>query len=361
VAQARRGRDTRLVSRCRVAFDRPSGIVEAETEDLSARGLFIRTEALLPVGEETEVRVVLPDGTLLVLRARVAHMLTPTSARALGRHPGMGFELVGRDTPELIRLRTYIDNLKTEITNPGLSTTTQVIVCEPSAPMRTRMARSLEAAGFQVSAVANATEALAMCAVWRPDAIVAAATMDTMTGVDLAYAMSEHSTLSDVPLVLTGEEGDLSRLEAFRAGIRDYIPIPFLDEELVIRVHRIAAPGPQSSQGLRGNLVDIGLGTLLTLFEFERKSGVLLVIRSGEIARIFVSEGKILKVEASPANGLTRPKDRLMRLLDWRDGHFEFSPAAIGGRDEIGVTITALLLEHARTRDEQTGKGKPIR
>jgi len=360
VAHARRGRDTRLVSRCRVAFDRPSGIVEAETEDLSARGLFIRTEALLPVGEETEVRVVLPDGTLLVLRARVAHMLTPSAARALGRHPGMGFELVGRDTPELIRLRTYIDNLKTEITNPGLSTTTQVIVCEPSAPMRTRMARSLEAAGFKVSAVANATEALTMCAVWRPDAIVAAATMDTMTGIDLAYAMSEHSTLSDVPLLLTGDEGDLGRLEAFRAGVRDYIPIPFLDEELVIRVHRIAAPSPGSSQGLRGSLGDIGLGTLLSLFEFERKSGILLVLRTGEIARIFVSEGKLLKVESSSTNGAARPKDRLMRLLDWREGHFEFSPAAIGGRDELGVTVTALLLEHARKSDEATGKGKPI-
>jgi len=312
----------------------------------------------LPVGEETEVRVVLPDGSLLSLRARVAHMLTPSSARALGRHPGMGFELIGRDSPDQLRLRSYIDNLKTEITNPGLTTTTQVIVCEPSAPMRTRMAGCLEAAGFKVSAVSNATEVLEMCAVWRPDAIIAASDMDMMTGIDLAYAMSEHSTLSDVPLVLTGEEGDLGRLEAFRAGVRDYIPIPFLDEELVIRVHRIAAPGPQASQGLRGSLVDIGLGTLLSLFEFERKSGILLVLRSGEIARIFVSEGKILKVESSQTNGApTTPKGRLMRLLDWRDGQFEFSPAAIGGRDELGVTVTALLLEHARTRDEESSPG----
>lgn len=365
MAHARRGREPRLVSRCRVAFDRPSGIVEAETEDLSARGLFIRTDALLPVGEQTEVRIVLPDGSLLALQARVAHMLTPAAARALGRHPGMGFELVEHDTPELIRLRSYIDNLKTEVTNTDLSTTTQVIVCEPSTPMRTRMARGLEAAGFKVSAVANATEALEMCAVWRPDAIVAAAAMETMTGVDLAYAMSEHSTLSDVPLVLTGEEGDLGRLEAFRAGVRDYIPIPFLDEELVIRVHRVAAPATSTRGGLRGSLVDIGLGTLLSLFEFERKSGILLLLRNGEIARVFVSEGKILKVESSTANGVVRPpaarpKDRLMRLLDWRDGQFEFTPAAIGGRDEVGVTVTALLLEHARTRDEETGKGKPI-
>jgi CheY-like chemotaxis protein len=188
--------------------------------------------------------------------------------------------------------------------------------------------------------------------VWRPDAIVSAAALQGMTGLDLAIAMSEHQTLAQVPLILIGEDGDLGRLEAFRAGVRDYIPQPFLDEELVIRVHRIAAPPSVTNPGLRGSLVDIALGTLLSLLEFERKSGVLLLLGAGEIARVFVAEGKCIKIESSVANGVTRARDRLMKLLDWRDGQFEFSPMAIGGRDEIGVSTTQLLLEHARRHDE---------
>jgi len=351
VASARRSRDQRLVSRCRVEFDRPSGPVEAETEDISSRGLFIRTEALLPVGEDTPLRLTLPDGTELLLHGRVAHMLTPSAARALGRHPGMGFELTGGDASARLKLRAHVDTLKTEITSPGLSTTMQLVVVEPSTPLRTRMQRCLESAGFKVSACASPMEALEASAQWRPDAIVCAATMDSMTGVELAYAMAEHTTLSDVPLVLTGDEGDLSRLEAFRAGVRDYIPKPFLDEELVIRVHRVLAPvAPVANPGLRGNLVDIGLGTLLSLFEFERKSGILLLLRDGEIARLFVSEGRILKVESSVGNG--QPRERLMRLLDWHVGQFEFSPCAIGGKDELGTSVTQVLLEHARVHDE---------
>ena len=325
--------------------------MEAETEDLSARGLFIRTEALLPVGEETELRLTLPDGSELVLRARVAHMLTPSSARALGRHSGMGFEIIGGESAARLKLRAHVDGMRTEITSPGLSTTTQVIVVEPSTPLRTRMARCLQSAGFKVTACVSAMEALEACAELRPDAIVAASQLESMTGIDLAYAMSDHDTLSDVPLILTGDDSDLGRLDAFRAGVRDYIPKPFLDEELVIRVHRVAAPvTPTTNPGLRGNLVDIGLGTLLSLFEFERKSGILLVLRCGDIARIFVSEGKILKVEASAGTGA--PRERLMMLLDWADGQFEFSPCAIGGRDEVGTTVTQLLLEHARISDE---------
>src|SRR5215468_2587378 len=226
VAISRRGRDQRLVSRCRVMFDRPSGPVMAETEDLSPRGLFIRTEALMDVGEETEIRLELPDGEVLVLQGRVAHMLTPVAARTLGRHAGMGFELVGDDSPDKLKLRTHLDEKRTEATSPGLAETTQVVIVEPSGPLRTRMKRALENAGFKVTAVPNPMLALESCAVHRPDAIVAAGTLGAMSGTDFAYAMSEHATLSDVPLVLTGDDGDHSRLEAFRAGVRDYIPTP---------------------------------------------------------------------------------------------------------------------------------------
>lgn len=331
-------------------FDRPSGRVVAETEDLSARGLFIRTDSLLPVGEQTEIAVELPDGRRLTLFGRVAHMLTPSAARALGRHPGMGFELTGPETGARLQLRAHIDSLKTEITNPGVSAPSQVIVVEPNPPLRTRMARCLETAGFKVTAVGAPTEALAASARWRPDAIIAASEMDAMSGIELAFAMAEHATLSDVPLVLVGDDGDQQRLEAFRAGVRDFVPRPFLDEELVIRVHRIAAPPAPGASGLRGSLVDISLGTLLSLFEFERKSGSLVLLRGTDTARVVVAEGRIIEVDASSGTGT--PRDRVMRLLDWRDGQFEFSPAAVGGRDELGISISALLLEHARLSDE---------
>jgi CheY-like chemotaxis protein len=283
-------------------------------------------------------------------------MLTPSAARTLGRHAGMGFELLGGDNVAKIKLRAHVESMRQEITNPGLSTTTQVLLVEPSPPLRTRMQRALESAGFKITAVSSVPEALQACAVWRPDAVVSASQMDGMTGIDLAYAMSEHATISDVPIVLTGDDADIGRLEAFRAGVRDYIPKPFIDEELVIRTHRAAAPQTSSvSPGLRGALGDISLGTLLSLFEFERKSGVLLLLHEGDVARVFVSEGRVLKVEAS-RGGIT-PRDRLMRLLDWRAGHFEFSPCAVGGRDEIGLPIMQILLEHARRSDEASNIG----
>lgn len=319
---------------------------------MSLRGVFIRTEALLPVGEETELRLTLPTGKVLAMQARVAHMLTPSSARAVGRHPGMGFELMGGpDMSYRAHLRDHIDRVRADVANAKLSTTTQAIVVEPSSPLRFRMERCLESAGFKVTVCVSATAALDTCKAKQPDVIVCAAKVDGFGGVDLAYAMADHGTLAAVPLVLTGDDSDLSRLEAYRAGIRDYVPKPFLDEELVIRVHRVvAAVAPRANPGLHGNLADIGLGTLLSLFEFERKSGVLLLLRDGEVARVFVAEGKVLKVEANISIG--QPRQRMMQLLDWRAGHFEFSPCPVAGRDELQLSTTQLLLEHARQTDE---------
>jgi len=350
VANTRRDGD-RLVSRCQIELDHVSGTGDGETEDLSSSGLYVRTDMRLPIGDEVDLRLTLPDGAIVALYARVAHVLKPSAARALGRHVGMGLELIGPDTPARQRLVAHIDSLRGEVAHPEMSTITSVVIVDPSAPMRSRMTRCLETAGFAVTAVASATAALDACAVSRPEAIVAASIMPAMTGVDLAYAMSEHKVLSEVPLVLIGDDGDLERLEAFRAGVRDYIPVPFLDEELVIRIHRVATPAQVTSPGLRGSLIDIGLGTLLSLLEFERKSGVLLVLRRHELARVFIAGGKILTVETTTGGGPA--KDRLMRLLDWNDGRFEFSPAEIARRDELGVSVTQALLEHARTRDEQ--------
>jgi CheY-like chemotaxis protein/Tfp pilus assembly protein PilZ len=339
------------VARCRVEFDRPSGKVEATTEDLSLRGLFIRTDQLLPIGELTRLKLTLPDERDLMFIARVIHIRLPSAARVLGRHSGMGLELRG-DPSVLKILGDFLENARKEVASPAISNPTQVVVAEPGAELRGRLSLCLSAVGFQVSAFESALEVIAASSGWRPDAVIAAAQMSPMSGVELAHAMAEHKNLMDVPLFLIGEDAsDMSRLEAYRAGVSDFIPSPFLDEELIIRVSRVVVPQSPSTAALRGDLADVGIGTLLSLFEYERKSGVLLVLRPGELMRAFLYDGAILKIESGDL--ALSPRSRVMRLLDWNEGRFEFTATAVAGNDEVGASTTSLLLEHARLRDER--------
>lgn len=353
--RSRPARAPRVVARCQVEFERLDRRVVAESEDLSRRGAFVRTDELLPVGEVTDLRLTLPDGACFHVFARVAHLLSPSAARALGRHVGMGFEFLevegGAD-----EFAHHLGGVIDELTPPPttVADVLHLVIAEPSAPLRARMATALSNAGYIVEEYADGAEAYAACAARPPDGVIAAAAMDGLDGATLVRALGAHPRLGGVPVVMVSDDAsDHTRLEAFRSGVRDYISRPFLDEELVIRVRRataLAPRGPAEGAMLRGDLAEISLATLLSLFEYERKSGILLVLDGHRAARLFIASGRVVKVEAGADDA--PPRARLMGLLDWPGGHFEFSSCEVVGSDEVGVPTTQLLLEHARVRDE---------
>ncbi len=355
--RSRLTREPRVVARCEVSFERMDQRVRAESEDLSRRGIFVRTDELLPVGAVTEIDITLPDSLTFKVFARVAHLLSPSSARALGRHVGMGFEFLDTDGGGLEALSAYLDDLIEELTPPAthLPTTMLAYVAEPSAPLRERIAAALEPAGFIVEAFVDGNEIYVAATARPPDVIIAATDMPGMDGLTLVRTLTVHPRLSQVPMVLVSDDpSDLTRLQAFRLGVREYITKPFLEEELVIRVHRVAVSVPRGSAEsamLRGNLAEISIATLLSLLEFERKSGILVVLAADQAARLFVAAGRVVKVEAP---GGRDARERLMSLLDWTAGAFEFSGCEVVGTDELGMPTTQMLLEHARISDERS-------
>jgi DNA-binding response OmpR family regulator len=156
---------------------------------------------------------------------------------------------------------------------------------------------------------------------------------------------------------MSDDSSDITRLRAYRLGVKDFIQRPFTDEELVIRMRRLVQSARQGNERitLRGNLAEIGLGTLLSLLEFERKSGILAVLADAEVSRLFIASGRVVKVE-STAPDATTSKDKLLRALDWQAGNFEFSACEVVGTDEVNLPTHFILLEHARLHDENKDK-----
>jgi CheY-like chemotaxis protein len=355
-------RERRIVTRCNVEFERGGQRTVAETEDLSLNGAFVRTEALLPVGAVVSLTLRVATGAPVVVVSRVVHALGPAAAALLGRSPGIGLAFLEHTTEGRDGLRDYLDHVAElapdRIAMPGQAF---AIVADPSAPRRERIVNALGAIGFESLVFEGATAALDACGEFTPDVVVAPLEMPDLDGVSLLARMRARPALCDVPVVLLDEPGaDLERLQAFRMGVRDVVSQPFTDEELCIRVRRAALEARRSPSEpvLRGELGEISLGTLLSLFEFERKSGVLLVFGDEAAARLSVASGRIVRVdapgteedEARPFAGL----QRLMRVLDWVEGRFEFTAGPVlPGLDEVGMSTSEVLLEHARQKDER--------
>ena len=87
------------------------------------------------------------------------------------------------------------------------------------------------------------------------------------------------------------------------------------------------------------------------MIEQDRKSGVLTLTRSDQLAWLTFIDGRLVRVRASDHRGDARAT--LMRVLDWTDGFFELAAGVTDGEVEVVESITHLLLEHARVSDER--------
>jgi CheY-like chemotaxis protein len=358
-----RPREDRQPVSCPVELTLDEQRVIAITQDLSSRGLFLRTVRPFALGAIHAVSLHLPDQAPVQARARVAHLLTEAEARTLGRQPGVGLELVEMTGENRVRLESFLGQSGQGRPSWSSSDRTRVLLCDPSSRLLERVSLELAQAGFEVVTAVNGAEALARCMRQIPALVVTALKMPVMDGWKLLRRLQDERDLAGVPVVVIEDDvSDLVRLRAYQVGVRDFIPKPFTVAELAIRLRRVvpASPLPADRTAtalgeaavLRGKLAGIGVGTLLTLLEYERKSGLLDLVSGKTVASVLIGSGSIVKVHLpdAPANASTEQK--LMKLLDWKTGRFRFQSGDVTVPAEGGLPVTHLLLEHARLTDE---------
>jgi DNA-binding response OmpR family regulator len=243
----------------------------------------------------------------------------------------------------------------------------RIVVVDDDARYREMAAEPFRSRGDTVYTVSDGLEALAACLKDPPDVILSDVQMPRMDGWQLLRLVRARPSLSSVPVIfLTTLGGESERLLGYQLGVDAYIPKPYDAGELLQRVHQIvrrarnSRTSPAARTTLRGEIEHVGLSSLMTFVEMERKSGVLLVI-SGDVARLFFSEGRLLRAEIEGTSPPLSSRAAAMRILDAVSGQFEFAPQDVTEKDELGMPVTALLLEHAREIDERRRPGSPPR
>jgi len=93
---------------------------------------------------------------------------------------------------------------------------------------------------FNVSIKHNGKEALAWIMEGNiPNVVVLDLNMPEMNGIEFIKEIRKFNYLDKIPLVvLSGEEGVNSRIEAFREGADDFLIKPFNPTELTVRINR---------------------------------------------------------------------------------------------------------------------------
>lgn len=322
----RADRERRIGILLPIEFERLGQRVTGMAGNISRNGIYMRTETFMPVGEIVELGISLPKGMMVKVVGRAVHSLERRTAHSLGRYAGIGFHFIDQNTPALEAIAEMIDEIAGEVSAPLCDKPIRLVLAHGDARMLDRMATVLGEAGYAVEAHSNGVEAYAACLQQSPEIVIASEDMPIMDGAALAAQ-------------ITQEKLDVSVL---------FVSRPFTDEELCAQVARLIGER-RARPALRVNLREMSLGALLSFLEQGRKTGTVTALRGDVLIELRVREGRIVYVTGEKGDD---PRTRLLDLLDWTYGVFEFHAGPVQEEDQVRWSTSKLLFEHARTRDE---------
>ncbi len=203
-----RRQHARFSSRLEVRFPNAPALANAWTTNLSQGGVFVETDSPPPLNSLVALTLVLPEGATLELSGQVVHVLSPATARAQGKRPGVGvsFEAQAASLAEKIEplLARYRDRKP------------RVLVVDDSEFFRKVLASELTSAGMDVEMAEDGQEALTKLSrvLYALDLMVLDLKMPGMDGRTLLKRIRQDRLDADLKvLVLSGgSEEELANL-----------------------------------------------------------------------------------------------------------------------------------------------------
>lgn len=242
-----------------------------------------------------------------------------------------------------------------------------ILVADDDAWILRMVTTVLEKRGYSVETAVDGDEALSRALAHPPDLLITDVMMPKVDGWSLVRQLRAHAELALLPVIfLTALSSENDRIRGFRLGADDYVVKPFRFEELELRVAKTLRRTAKAAEdvraqikgsGLNGDLSQVGLASLLTLIEMERKTGVLQ-LRSfeGRRGRVVVRAGKVIQARLEDANEPINAAC-VYHFLTWSAGEFEFAASPVDIEDEVNTSTMHLLMEGARLLDEANSNG----
>ncbi len=207
---------------------------------------------------------------------------------------------------------------------------------------------SLRGLGAQILMAANGRAACEIIRSQRPALIISDLNMPEMDGSQLFEWLRSQPDQASVPFVcLSSADSEAERMAAFDMGVEDYWSKPFRPMEIRHRVKRLLKR-VRPPVDFQGKLAQVSLAEIVQMLEVGQRTGLLLLTRQDEEAKLYFRDGFILDVEC----GAVSAERAFFRLVDWTSGTFTFRSTAISREPVIKLKPQQLLMEAFRRLDE---------
>ena len=141
----------------------------------------------------------------------------------------------------------------------------KVLVVDDEPSLANALGCVLLTEGYHVRTAAEGRNALASFHEWRPRLVITDLRMAPMDGIELCRQIRAQS---NVPIiVVSGEDHEVSKIEALDSGADDYVVKPFNAGELLARVRAVLRRGMDTTSDSAGSL---GVGDFLIDLDTRR-------------------------------------------------------------------------------------------
>jgi DNA-binding response OmpR family regulator len=205
-----------------------------------------------------------------------------------------------------------------------------VLVVEQEAPVRSFLEQQLADDGFSVLTTEEGRTALDLVEREAPDLVLLDAELPDASGFEVCGRLREgepgRSWNRDVPVIIVSSRAEaVDRVRGFARGCDDYVPMPFVYEELVARMRavlrRTSRPTP-ATLAVKDLTIDLAARVVRVGGDAVPLSGKeydLLLALADEPERVFRKDELLRDVWGFQSQGRTRTLDshasRLRRKL----------------------------------------------
>lgn len=113
----------------------------------------------------------------------------------------------------------------------------QILIADDDALIGEVVFHILRQSGHSVAVIDNGSEVLNAILRNRPDIVVLDNLMPGLRGIEVLEQLKIYAATADIPVImLTSQTGRNHVIEAYRAGVSDYMTKPFEPESLVARI-----------------------------------------------------------------------------------------------------------------------------
>jgi len=116
----------------------------------------------------------------------------------------------------------------------------RVLIVDDNQQVRSLLTELVEGAGYEVKCAGDGEAGLRLLESFEPHLVISDVVMPVLDGLGLCRQIKQNPSTADIPIILISGQAVEDSVKGLSAGADDYLSIPFRNEELLVKVARLA-------------------------------------------------------------------------------------------------------------------------